>query len=220
MGKGTSKKRPKAASLPTTPIPKMVMQEPVVPATETMEVSDMVVARSPMVQRRGIVFPKTILPPEPPRKPSEIVTGGNQEGYVLQHKMTDSELVYTKVLHQKDNKDWQIILLYKPTVKFPLYSKIEFKLGKHNGKDTVVDPVILEQTTPLDRLMQYLNDPDVMEDTDIGSITEFEIAQKFLSVNHVGDSVNKRISNFLRSLGIHSIIGWVGNSIIYRKNNG
>lgn len=218
MGKGSSKNRPKAASLPTIQTTKVVISDPIISSEEVMEVPSMVVARNLMVNKRGIVFPKAILPPEPPKKPSA-VKDANQEGYILQHKMTDSELTYSKVLHQKENGVWQIILLYKPTVKFPLYSKIEFKLGKHNGKDTVVDPVILEQDTALDKLMLYINDEDVMEDINISSITEFELAEKFLSVNHVGDSVNKKISNFLRSVGIHSIIGWVGNSLIYRKTN-
>ena len=218
MGKGTNKKGPKRDSLPTIATTQVVISEPTVSTKETADLDIMVVARNPMVNtKRGVVFPKTILPPESPTKPPT-VSNGSQEGYILQHKMTESELTYTKVLHQKESGDWQIILLYKPTVKFPLYSKIEFNIGRHNGKDTVIDPVIVQQVTPLDNLMRYLTDEDVMEDTDIGSITEFEIAQKFLSVNHVGDSVNKKISNFLRSIGIHSIMGWVGNSIIYRKN--
>lgn len=162
------------------------------------------------------IAPKPIIPD---KNITRTINQEKYEGYIVANVLDEDGVIKFSKVFTEINKKFTTILLYRPTVQFQLYSLIEFELGVHNNKPTVINPILIQDDTAVKTLLEYLLNPDVASETNIDKISIPEILSRFLTVNHVGNNLVERLTNFLRNIiGMDYIVGIIGNEIIFTKS--
>lgn len=150
----------------------------------------------------------------PPKEAKEL--SGRMKGVVVEHIHKTGDFIGTKIVTKFEN-GYRAVFCYKPSKVLDLGTEVEFTLGQdYRGRDSATDLSVVNQTTEISELIMYAMDTDVMEDAHIAEIYLSSLAQAYLETNHVGTGL-VRIQNFLKSMGIVSIIGRIGNKLIYRQ---
>lgn len=144
-------------------------------------------------------------------------------GYIVEHSHVAGKLNFSKVLTENPNKKtkkddkWITILLYRPTVEYPLGAVISFDFGEHNGQATAVNTDLITTSSPLAEMFEYISNPDIVEDSSIEEVHPSSLARNFMMHTHSGLGKDS-IKAFLIHQNIYTIIGWVGQKrIIVRK---
>ncbi len=137
-------------------------------------------------------------------------------GYIVEHREGSGGVQFSKISGKIDNRV-QTILLHKPTVVFPVGAEVGFSVQTFNDRPCAVDPVMINEKNDVQNLLDYVQDKNVIEDEHINEIYMTTLVEEWMRHNHVGETPDERAKNFLKKIGIHSIVGIIQNRIIYKE---
>lgn len=146
----------------------------------------------------------------------------HQIGFVVEHFYVGNKVAYSKVLTTNPSKDkgaekHLVILLHRPTIKYPLGAVISFEFGNYEGKPTVENADLVSPTSMLSPLFDYITNPDVMEADNAKEYSLAYLAKEFVKHTHKGTG-KEAVKQFLISQDIYTIISVLEDrKVIVRK---
>lgn len=152
----------------------------------------------------------------PPTNEVEVAVEDQNFGYVIEHFVDkrSGKVTFTKVSTLIEPNRARTLLLHRPSIKFPIGSKIAFELGEFEGKPTVVNPVLLERESQVGKVIDYITSTDVAAHRDL---KELHIPQ--LIEGYLKDGKDAKPADYLKKIGINYIVGVVENRLIYCGND-
>lgn len=166
-----------------------------------------------------MVATKRSTPPAPPIVET-VEEKKHQIGFVVEHFYVGNKVAYSKVLTDNPDKKgekWIVILLHRPTIKYPLGAVISFEFGNYEGKLTVNNADLVSPTSMLSPLFDYVTNPDVMEADNAKEYSLAFLAKEFAKHTHKGTG-KEAVKQFLISQDIYTIISVLEDrKVIVRK---